>query len=76
VFFVEIHPDFKSNLRQNAEKRKKNHWKSNLSHSPDNSTPVYLAKPVNLKPESLTMVPIEVRWEKGQNGGFIGNVAS
>jgi hypothetical protein len=71
VFFVEIHPDFRSNLRRNAEKRKKSNWKSNLSLSPDNSTPVYLAKAVNLKPESLARVPIEGKWEKGQNEGLI-----
>jgi hypothetical protein len=32
---------------------------------------VYLAKAVNLKPESLARVPIEVKWVKGQKAGFI-----
>lgn len=71
VFHVYTRPDFKSNSERRAFRRKKSSQKKKLKTAPSNATPVYLSQSVNLKPETLTQVPIQVEFGKDQDEGFI-----
>lgn len=72
VFSVYTRPDFKTNLECCFFRRKKSHKKQTVKDAPEGSMPVYLAPSIEIKPDSMLSVPIQVQFAPEQSEGFIG----
>ncbi|KAG8727100.1 hypothetical protein FRC10_006450 [Ceratobasidium sp. 414] len=74
VFRVLTRPDFKSHAERIAWRRKRVSKRRVMSKAPQGSTPVRLLDPTDLKPDTLTRVPVDAEFKDGQEEGFIETV--
>ncbi|KAG8726770.1 hypothetical protein FRC10_006778, partial [Ceratobasidium sp. 414] len=71
VFQVLTRPDFKSHAECIAWRRKRISRRKVMNKAPQGSTPVRLLYPTDLKPDTLTRVPVDAEFKDGQEEGFI-----
>jgi len=74
VFHVSAVPDSRSNQSRRTQKKLMRKIKQDQKLIPEGTTPVYTRKEVQLKPESLTKVEVDVLFPEGQTEGFIEKI--